>query len=197
MKKYQIIYGDRIIIDLCGGTGAWSKPYADAGYDVRVITLPENDVRSYKMPSRVYGILAAPPCNCFSRVAARWWKRQDAEGRTAKAIELFRTCYKLCQRAEQFWALENPLGRQLALMPDIPRPSWQFQPYWFGDNWVKQTYLWGKFNMPFPTAMCKPQETIRMPSGHTVGKTSRLPGNSNKRAITPPGFAKAFFEVNR
>ena len=34
----------KIILDLCGGTGSWSKPYKDAGYDVRVITLPE-DVR--------------------------------------------------------------------------------------------------------------------------------------------------------
>jgi hypothetical protein len=32
---------NKIIIDLCGGTGSWSKPYKDAGYDVRVITLPE------------------------------------------------------------------------------------------------------------------------------------------------------------
>lgn len=30
----------KIILDLCGGTGSWSKPYRDAGYDVRVITLP-------------------------------------------------------------------------------------------------------------------------------------------------------------
>jgi len=34
MKKYQI-YADRIILDLCGGTGAWSLPYKEAGYDVR------------------------------------------------------------------------------------------------------------------------------------------------------------------
>ena len=25
----------RIILDLCGGTGAWSKPYKDAGYTAR------------------------------------------------------------------------------------------------------------------------------------------------------------------
>lgn len=24
---------DKIILDLCGGTGAWSKPYAEAGYE--------------------------------------------------------------------------------------------------------------------------------------------------------------------
>ena len=40
----------KIILDLCGGTGSWSKPYRDAGYDVRVITLPENDVCTYVPP---------------------------------------------------------------------------------------------------------------------------------------------------
>jgi len=52
---------DKIILDLCGGTGAWSKPYKDAGYDVRVITLPNDDVLNYTPPKGVYGILAAPP----------------------------------------------------------------------------------------------------------------------------------------
>jgi len=25
-------------------------------------------------------------------------------------------------------------------MPEIPPPSWQFQPWEYGDPWVKQTY---------------------------------------------------------
>ncbi len=29
----------KIILDLCGGTGSWAKPYKDAGYDVMTITL--------------------------------------------------------------------------------------------------------------------------------------------------------------
>lgn len=37
----------KIILDLCGETGSWSKPYKEAGYDVRVITLPEYDVRQW------------------------------------------------------------------------------------------------------------------------------------------------------
>ena len=57
---------DKIILDLCGGTGSWSKPYQDAGYDVRVITLPEHDVRLYAPPENVYGVLAATPCDEFS-----------------------------------------------------------------------------------------------------------------------------------
>jgi len=51
----------RMILDLCGGTGAWSRPYKEAGYNVLNITLPEHDVRLYKPPENVYGILAAPP----------------------------------------------------------------------------------------------------------------------------------------
>lgn len=57
---------DKIILDLCGGTGAWSRPYREAGYDVRLITLPDNDVCTYEPPDYVYGILAAPPCTEFS-----------------------------------------------------------------------------------------------------------------------------------
>ena len=37
----------KIILDLCGGTGSWSKPYRDAGYNVQVITLPEYDVTAF------------------------------------------------------------------------------------------------------------------------------------------------------
>jgi hypothetical protein len=58
----------RIILDLCGGTGAWSRPYAKAGYDVRIVTLPEHNILTYEPPENVYGILAAPPCSEFSLV---------------------------------------------------------------------------------------------------------------------------------
>ena len=69
----------KIILDLCGGTGAWSKPYKDAGYDVRLITLPDNDVRTYVPPENVYGILAAPPCTEFS-IAKNHKLKRDLDG---------------------------------------------------------------------------------------------------------------------
>jgi len=81
----------KIILDLCGGTGSWSKPYKNAGYDVIVITMPEYDVTKYIITwhgdikvigfkkvlepgstpfwvplKDIYGILAAPPCTMFS-----------------------------------------------------------------------------------------------------------------------------------
>lgn len=188
---------NKIILDLCGGTGAWSEPYAEVGYDRRIITLPECDVRSYEPPPNIYGVLAAPPCNCFSRVGARWWAKMDADGRTTEAIEIFQCCWELCQLASVFWVLENPPGRQFKLMPELPRPSWQFQPYHFGNPWVKQTYLWGVFNPPWPSNIVKPETTRRAPSGHTYGRIAYLPSSSPDRARTPDGFARAFFEANK
>jgi len=41
----------KIILDLCGGTGSRSLPYKENGFDVWVITLPEYDVRTYKLPN--------------------------------------------------------------------------------------------------------------------------------------------------
>ena len=73
---------NKIILDLCGGTGSWSKPYKDNGYDVRLITLPEIDVRKYHLPNKVYGVLAAPPCTHFSVSGAQYWKAKDSDGRT-------------------------------------------------------------------------------------------------------------------
>lgn len=31
---------NKIILDLCGGTGSWSKPYKEAGYVQETLTLP-------------------------------------------------------------------------------------------------------------------------------------------------------------
>ncbi|MFH1231142.1 MAG: hypothetical protein V1709_06555, partial [Planctomycetota bacterium] len=52
---------NKIILDLCGGTGSWSRPYLEAGYNVYNITLPEYDVRLWKgyIGLKVHGILAA------------------------------------------------------------------------------------------------------------------------------------------
>jgi hypothetical protein len=57
--------GDLIVLDLCGGSGSWSNPFQQAGYDVRLITLPEYDVVTYEPPENVWGILAAPHVPSF------------------------------------------------------------------------------------------------------------------------------------
>lgn len=69
-QKGTTMNSDKIILDLCGGTGSWSKPYREAGYDVRVITHPMHDVFTYTeykdFIEKVHGVLMAPTCTHFS-----------------------------------------------------------------------------------------------------------------------------------
>jgi hypothetical protein len=177
----------KIILDLCGGTSAWSKPYKDAGYDVRNITLPEYDVRTYIPPDNIYGILAAPPCDHFAVSGARWWKRKG-EKALLEGLSIVDACLRIILISKpKFWALENPVGR---LRKYIGNPQFVFQPYDFGDPYTKKTYLWGKFNIPIKNPI-EPIEGSKMQYIPPGIKQKEL------RSITPQGFAKAFFEANK
>lgn len=193
---------NKIILDLCGGTGSWSKPYKDAGYDVRLITLPDNDVRTYSPPDNVYGILAAPPCDQFS-----FAKTTGQPRRLKSAMEIVNACLRIVWESQYvtpgaydkkttltFWALENPDG---LLKRFIGNPCYQFNPYDFGDDYKKKTHLWGYFNKPRKSPIkCNNVKFDMMKSKDIhpehFGKLTR----KERRAITPQGFAKAFFEAN-
>jgi len=184
---------DRIILDLCGGTGAWSRPYAEAGYDVRLITLPDQDVRLFKIPDeRVWGILAAPPCDDFTLACTRYWKDKDADGRTQNSLSIVDACIRIVYACNplMFWALENPAGRLFSWLGPYQH---SFNPCDYGDPWTKRTMLWGRFFKP------KPNPVEPVPSKDSW--INKLGGHSEKtktlRAITPPGFARAFFEANQ
>ena len=83
-----MIMGNGVILDLCGGTGSWSKPYRDREYDTLVVDLehpdPEcgsvfGDVTTLRrLPFRVIGVLCAPPCTYFA-VSGNRWKRSNKE----------------------------------------------------------------------------------------------------------------------
>jgi len=194
----------KIILDLCGGTGSWSKPYLEAGYDVRNITLPEFDVKNYEPPENVYGILAAPPCTMFSFARTNAKQKRNLK----QGMETVQACLKIiwkCQyRIEsdtqkhpplRFWALENPNGM---LKWFLGKPAFQFNPFDFGDNYKKKTNLWGQFNEPKKNPiLCNKPKFDKLSTkeihGEYYGKLSR----TERRAITPQGFAKAFFEANK
>lgn len=180
---------NKIILDLCGGTGSWSKPYKDNGYDVRVITLPEYDVRTYIPPENVYGILAAPPCDHFAVSGARWW---NLKGYLAlqEGLSVVDACLRIIYACNPvFWALENPVGR---LVHYLGKPKMYFQPCDYGDPYTKKTCLWGKFNEP-GKSLVEPTEGSKLwrKYGGKTAKTKMM------RSITPPGFAQAFYQANR
>lgn len=181
-----------LILDLCGGTGAWSRPYRDAGYDVVNVTWPDFDVRTVKMPlGDVHGILAAPPCTEFSVSGARWWSGKPPE-LLQEALEVVDACLDIIGSCQpQWWALENPVGRLRKLRRDrLSEPLLIFDPCDYGDPWTKKTLLWGDFNEPEQSPVPgKEYWGWRMLGGKSE-RTKRL------RSITPPGFARAFFEAN-
>jgi len=197
----------KIILDLCGGTGSWSKPYKEAGYDVRLITLPENNVLTYEPPKNVYGILAAPPCTEFSLAKNGCKRSRNFE----EALMIVEACLKIIWKSRlqgtlKFWALENPVGylRQFIGIPRYTFAQWQF-----GASKIKKTDIWGYFNEPSPTVKKKPDNlTVRFPNGRTNARDWGIvecpPEYSHLkldraalRAITPPEFAKAFFKKNK
>ena len=184
----------KIILDLCGGTGAWSKPYADSGHDVRIITLPEYDltdeetVRFLCELEGVYGILFATDCTCWANSGARWfWQRVTAE--IWEGMKLFVKGYRIImahQWQAKFWVIENSVGKMRDFLGD---PQLIFDPCDYGDPYTKKTLLWGKFNAPVKNPVA-PDEGSKIHRYPPSDKRKEL------RSITPPGFAKAFFEAN-
>lgn len=154
----------KIILDLCGGTGAWAKPYKENGYDVRTITLPDYDVEKWReypelveliQGNKIYGILAAPPCTMFSIARNDKTAREKRDMR--KGIKTVQACldivheclynpFLVSKNNLRFWALENPASGYLDRF--LGNPPFVFDPSDYGDNHSKNTALWGMFNEP-------------------------------------------------
>jgi len=203
----------KTLLSLCDYSGAWSAPFWWAGWHVvRVdiahkagfatgadgITLVGMDVRYIPQEHGKWNaVIAAPPCTCFCRPAARWWKRQDENGQTARDIEVLRACLRLCATAIDWWALENPPGRHQKLIPELGPPAWQWQPFHYGDPWAKQTYIWGTAAKPEPTNIVQAAPTRRTPNGRTQGRIAFMSSSwKRQRERTPAGFAAAFAAAN-
>lgn len=186
---------DKIILDLCGGTASWSKPYKDAGYDVRLVTLPDDDVLSFIPPKGVYGILAAPPCTEFAVSGARWWKDKDPQ-LLAHALDVVDACLDIIEDCKpHFWALENPVGRLKRLRWDrLGEHALMFNPCDYGDPYTKRTLLWGDFN-PLVKTPVEP-EYIVYKDGSKFSKNYGWK-SAEERSKTPEGFANAFFKANK
>ena len=216
----------KIILDLCGGTGSWAKPYKDNGYDVRTLTLPDFDVTKWQdneefvqllQSNTIHGILAAPPCTMFSIA------RNDKTARNPRdmrgGMEIVKACldivheclyepFRISENSLKFWALENPHGY---LYRYLGRPPFEFDPCEFGDQYKKRTQIWGMFNEPKKASICdtldmKGLDFVKNVENFRHLKEGMIPtGYKEKtklswrtitRSITPQGFARAFFKAN-
>lgn len=214
---------NKIILDLCGGTGSWSKPYAERGYNVIVVTLPKYNLFDIVLTdgkvvlhshdgstdeieaADVYGILAAPTCTMFSlaRTTAKT-PRNFNEGMKLvhKCYEVIWYCRAQANSKLKFWAIENPMGY---LRQFLGKPPFTFHPNDFGDCYTKRTDLWGYYNIP---KLCKRELTEK--EKRKCATNSRplaplpadyvLPDGWNataaRRSMTSSFFAEAFCKAN-
>lgn len=207
-----------VILSLFDRTGNWSRPYVEAGYQVVQIdidhpiwnidinTLDADEMLNFGWDD-VQGILAAPPCQHFSAAGIRFWGEKDIDGRTIDGLRLLSTTQELIGGLAPGWhVIENP-SRGRMNKPDqfggnlqdsdiepttqMGQPRTVFEPYHHGDNYTKQTALWGDFVHGMPRANVFPG----------VGSLAhKLTGFTKKqkqdRSDTPLGFSYAFFLAN-
>lgn len=198
----------KLILDLCGGTGSWSKPYADAGYTVVVVdpmvwdTIPPENVQHVGMDVRhfsyeqisyaikqwgsVQGVLAAPPCTVFANSGARWPR---TEAQMLEGISVMDACLRIIQITQPvWWALENPIGKMKRY---LGTPKLYFNPCDYGDPYTKKTCLWGLFMEPKKTPV-----PASLGSKMHTGYGGKSAATKRARSATPQGFANAFFRSN-
>lgn len=189
----------KIILHLCAKSGSDSRPYRDAGYDVRIIG-EEIGVENYTPPDNVYGIIANPPCTHFS--IARTTAKTPRDLR--KGMHLVKECLRViweCQSQHnknsygykpvlKFWMIENPATGFLKWF--LGNPVFQYCHSEYGDNHTKKTAIWGMFNIPYRPLLSIPVRNKSIGNGWNMWDK-----NGEKRSICSPGFARAFFDANR
>jgi hypothetical protein len=187
------------ILSLCDLTGNWSHPYEEAGYNVVRVDLERGqDVRLLRhLGEPVHGILAAPPCTHFARSGAWKWA-EKGEPAILEGLAIVDACLRaVAIYRPEWWALENPIGR---LKDYLGPPAWKFDPHQFGDAYTKRTWLWGHFTPPVPLFSAQARKAVTVDLTGRVGGRDRTTLLSSKdkvgRSATPPGFSRAFYEVN-
>lgn len=132
----------KIILHLCADTGSDTKPYQDdPEYEV-ILVGSKIGVENYHPPKNVYGIIANPVCTEFSTARSNGKARNPDEG-----MKLVRECQRIISECNPvFWVIENPATG--VLKNYYGKPSYQYEPWWYGSPWTKKTALWGRFNIP-------------------------------------------------
>lgn len=142
-------------------------------------------------------------------------KAEARERKPDEGLKIVMACLRIIQECRpHFWALENPVGY---LREYMGKPRLTFQPWEYGDPWTKRTDIWGQFCIPEKKFSSWEDVPNKIPLYSRPGRSkpnfAYLHKSSHKlipqlsfaspktdaefRAITPPGFARAFFEANQ
>jgi hypothetical protein len=133
-------------------------------------------------------MIAHPPCTYLSYAGTRVWNREGRVWDRLKALDFFA---KLWTCKIPLICIENPRG---CSSPTISKYSQIIQPYFFGDEESKTTWLWLK-GLPLlkPTNIVKPKVHRIAPNGKKVyfEESITCKDRAKLRSKTFPGIAKA------
>lgn len=202
----------KTLLSLFDYSGNWAAPFADAGWNVILWDIKHttdlyctftnvNDACAEYFYDNIFdnygtvdGIIAALPCTDFAVSGALWFAQKDANGTTAKSIELAYQTLRIIDLCKpDFWAIEQPVSRLHTLVPAVGKPKMYFNPCDFGEPYTKKTSLYGQFNTNLKKTPVPPTEGSKMWRLYG-GKSERT---KELRSITPPGFARAFYNANK
>lgn len=183
------------------------QPWAEAGFTCYCVDLkhPEGEtvevfgkghivkvganVSDYIPPLKQYAFASFfPPCTDVAVSGARWFKDKGL-GRLIEALKLFKISVEIGEWCGCPYFIENPVSTVSTYWRE---PDYYFQPYEYGDTYSKKTCLWvgGGFKMPEKSEV-EPIEGSRM---HLLPPSE---DRSEKRSVTPKGFANAVFNANK
>ena len=207
---------NKTILHLCAGpVGSDSLPYRNAGYNVILVGKKE-DVRKYKPPLDVYGIIANPPCTMFSFARTNAKTPRDLR----QGMELVEACLKIIWECQyrivsdvqkysplKFWVLENP---NAMLKWFLGKPAMIYNPYEYGEQYQKSTCLWGLFNSPIKhqVVLSEKQKYLAKTNSQPLPKFDATLSKEicpeyycklsqqDRRSLCSPKFVQSFFEAN-
>ena len=138
-----------------------------------------------------------PPCTYLSYAGTRHWNNT---GRVFKRLEALDFFAKLWEAPINMICLENPKG---CASPTIAKYTQEIQPYYFGDDDMKTTWLWLRNLPPLlhseGNTLFKNKTHVAKPEPHsilkTTGKATYFSDGKTKdpkiRSKTFPGIANA------
>lgn len=201
----------KTILHLCADTGSDSYPYKINGYNV-ILVGSDIGVENFSYKGEVHGIFANPVCTEFSTARSNGKARNPYEG-----MFLVEHCLRIIEECKpQFWVIENPAKG--VLKHYLGKPTYEYEPWWYGSPWTKRTALWGNFEIP-PRQYYKWENVPKLdglyqrpgrgkPSLAFMHKSaydqipefSHLPRPTSDmefRSLCSQKFAQAFYEVNK
>ncbi len=198
----------RVLIG-CEYSGITRESFASLGWDAWSCDLLDTEIPGKHIKGNLLDILndswdlliAHPPCQYLSYAGIGHWNK---EGRLEKRLEALNFFAALWQSDIKHICLENPKS---CAHPVIASYTQQIQPYYFGDPYIKTTWLWLK-NLPKLTYSEKDtlfeKKSVVEPTGFWVNSSNSYrtkkkeisvgTRNAKERARSFPCIARAMAE---